>query len=191
MRLYHFSDNPNIEVFEPRPVRTPVERPAGQEWLNGPLVWAIDDRHSFLYLFPRECPRILVWPTPYTTSHDVDRWLGPTDAAAVAFIEAAWFARLCQAMIYRYEMPPGSFENVGEIGMWVSRGLVRPAGVHRLSNLHERLEEGRIDLRVMERLTPLRDIWKSTLHVSGIRLRNALGWGKPGWPHSKPRLIKS
>jgi len=190
MRLYHFSDDPNIGVFEPRPVRTPVERPAGKEWLNGPLVWAIDDSHSFLYLFPRECPRILVWPTPYSTSDDVNLWLGPTDATAVAFIEAAWFTRLCQTVLHRYELLPDSFEDLGEIGMWVSRSRVRPVGRHRLSNLHERLEERMIELRVLEKLTPLRDIWKSTLHVSGIRLRNAVGWGNPGWPHSKPRFIK-
>ncbi|HMG50328.1 MAG TPA: hypothetical protein VK597_07005, partial [Inquilinus sp.] len=62
MRLFHFSDDPAIERFEPRPVRVPSARPAGREWLNGPLVWAIDDAHQMLYLFPRDCPRILAWP---------------------------------------------------------------------------------------------------------------------------------
>ena len=28
----------------------------------------------------------------------------------------------------------------------------------------------------METLTPLRGLWETTLHTSGIRLRNAVGW---------------
>lgn len=60
MRLFHFSEEPDIGHFEPRPVRTPAARRAGQEWLNGPLVWAIDEDHQRLYLFPRECPRIVL-----------------------------------------------------------------------------------------------------------------------------------
>jgi hypothetical protein len=40
------------------------------------------------------------------------------------------------------------------------------------------LETRQVELRVMESLLPLRDIWKTTLHASGIRLRNARGWGR-------------
>ena len=54
MRLFHFSDDPAIGLFTPRPVRVAVARPSGQAWLNGPLVWSIDEAHQILYLFPRE-----------------------------------------------------------------------------------------------------------------------------------------
>jgi hypothetical protein len=54
MRLFHFSDDPEIVRFVPRPIRTLVERPAGLKWLNGPLVWAIDEPHEPMYLFPRD-----------------------------------------------------------------------------------------------------------------------------------------
>jgi len=40
------SDDPAIGYFEPRPVRIPSTRPEGREWLNGPLVWAIDEWHQ-------------------------------------------------------------------------------------------------------------------------------------------------
>jgi hypothetical protein len=33
-----------------------------------------------------------------------------------------------------------------------------------------------VELRVMERLTPLRHVWSTSLHASGVRLRNAAGW---------------
>jgi hypothetical protein len=42
MRLFHFSDDPAIAIFTPRPVRVPAQRAPGREWLNGTLVWAID-----------------------------------------------------------------------------------------------------------------------------------------------------
>ena len=57
-RLYHFSDDPSITRFVPRPVLVPATRPPGSDWLNGPLVWAIDEWHQPMYLFPRDCPRI-------------------------------------------------------------------------------------------------------------------------------------
>ncbi len=72
MHLFHFSDDPNIQTFVPRPVRVSIERPEGMDWLNGPLVWAIDEAHEPLYLFPRECPRILLWATPETKQEDYD-----------------------------------------------------------------------------------------------------------------------
>ncbi|WP_425997362.1 DUF6886 family protein [Caulobacter sp. DWR1-3-2b1] len=186
MQLAHFSDDPNIGLFEPRPVRVAVDRPVGQDWLNGPLVWAIDQPHRILYLFPRECPRIVVWPTPETTEEDRLTWMGETCAQAVAYVESSWMDRLKRAVIHRYAMPPDGFEDTREIGMWASRSAVRPSGVEALANLPAQLAEHDVELRPLERLTSLRPIWNSTLHASGVRLRNAVGWGEPGWPHSVP-----
>ena len=64
-RLYHFSEEPDISVFEPRHV--PEERRMGREGLDDPLVWALDDSRAPLYYFPRECPRIFLWLLPTTT----------------------------------------------------------------------------------------------------------------------------
>ncbi|MBP6013100.1 MAG: hypothetical protein KBA31_12810 [Alphaproteobacteria bacterium] len=183
MYLYHFSDDPTIAHFEPRPVRTPVERRAGQEWLNGPLVWAIDKAHSFLYLFPRECPRILIWPTAATTEADRKRWLD-TNARAIAYVEASWLERLNTAIICRYALRHRLFIDTGDVGMWVSRVPHMPHHRNKLTDLPRRLARQDVELRVVESLLPLRDAWKSTAHASGIRLRNAKGWGAPAWPHS-------
>src|SRR5262245_29586237 len=111
MKLFHFSDDPRIEVFEPRPVRVPAGRSPDREWLNGPLVWAIDQPHSILYLFPRECPRIVIWPTVQTTDEDRSKWIGSSSTRAVAFIEVCWLDRVRVGKVYRYEMPPDTFEN--------------------------------------------------------------------------------
>ncbi|KQN46868.1 hypothetical protein ASE93_12205 [Serratia sp. Leaf50] len=92
MRFFHFSDEPNIDVFNPRPIRVHVDRPSGQEWLNGALVWATDEQHDLLYLFPRECPRIVIWPFSETTQEDWLRWSGDCTKNAIAFIEQSWEA---------------------------------------------------------------------------------------------------
>lgn len=60
MRLFHFSDDAAIGTFTPRSVLVPSQRAPGMEWLNGPLVWAIEEPLDFMYLFPRDCPRILM-----------------------------------------------------------------------------------------------------------------------------------
>jgi hypothetical protein len=185
MRLFHFSETVGLSKFTPRPVETIVERPVGYEWLNGPLVWAIDEAHSFLYLFPRNCPRILLWETARTTDDDRLRWMGETEARVVAYIEAQWEERLENANVFRYELPPISFEDVGEIGMWVSRTEVDPLEVVCLADLRVGLERASVELRIVDSLTWLRPAWESTIHASGIRLRNAIGWGEPGWPHSR------
>ncbi len=176
MRLFHFSDDPDIGSFEPRPVRVPAARPPGQEWLNGPLVWAIDEDHEHLYLFPRECPRILIWSTPTTSKLDRDEWFGDRPHKAIAFVERAWLERLEAGLVYRYEMPSASFRDVEDVGMWVSPQSVRPSRIEALSSLPRALESRNVELRVADSLVPLKGLWRTSLHASGIRLRNAQGW---------------
>lgn len=177
MRLFHFSDDPAITVFEPRPVRVPSRRREGMEWLNGPLVWAIDEFHSMMYLFPRDCPRILFWPRSQTTEEDRLRWMGQSRARAVACVEAGWLDRLRSETIYRYELPLAGFEDLEDAGMWVARGVIHPLRMEPLCALDACLAAADVELRVMDELTSLRPMWDSTLHVSGIRLRNAVNWG--------------
>jgi hypothetical protein len=155
------------------------------EWLNGPLVWAIAETHEPMYLFPRECPRILLWPTPETTEADYTQWFGENTARFIAYIETAWLDRVRRETMYRYEMPAGQFEDIDDAGMWVSRLDTVPLNVVPLHDLPHELAMRKVELRALDRLTPLKNIWQTTLHASGIRLRNAQDWGKPGWTHLK------
>ncbi|ARO24921.1 hypothetical protein CO659_18690 [Rhizobium sp. S9] len=174
MRLFHFSDDPDIAAFEPRPVRIPSVRPTGMEWLNGPLVWAIDADHDFMYLFPRDCPRILIWTTSETSEAERRQWLG--NARAAAFIERRWLERLEAQTIHRYEMPVEDFEDIGDAGMWVARGRVVPIERTSISRPDQEFAPRAVDLRVVDSLRPLTSLWTTGLHVSGIRLRNARDW---------------
>ncbi|CAN7480068.1 hypothetical protein LJR245_003202 [Rhizobium leguminosarum] len=174
MRLFHFSDDSGITVFEPRSVRVPSARAPGREWLNGPLVWAIDDDHDFMYLFPRDCPRILIWAKPETLETERRHWLG--DWRAVACVERRWLERLEAETIHRYEMPAEGFEALDDAGMWVARRRVIPMERTAISRLDQEFGPRRVELRVVDSLRPLKNLWNSSLHVSGMRLRNARDW---------------
>lgn len=176
IRLFHFSDDPEIARFIPRPVQVASERGPGLDWLNGPLVWAIDDEHQPMYLFPRDCPRILIWPTPGTTQADRDRWFPSGGGRMIAFVETAWRERLLAARIYRYELPSDVFESLKDAGMWISRDPVAPIGFETITDLPAALAAQGAELRVVDSLVPLRALSTTSLHFSGIRLRNAQGW---------------
>jgi len=153
MRLFHFSEDPSIATFIPRPVVVPSQRAPGMEWLNGPLVWAIEERLDFLYLFPRDCPRIVIWSTEQTNDADKVRWLGEYRAAA--YIERDRFTDLVTSKIYRYELPTESFEDLRDAGMWVSRMVIKPLRADSLFDLLSVFAPRGVDLRVVDSLLPL------------------------------------
>ncbi len=176
MHLFHFSNNLSIKEFVPRPVQIPAKRPPGREWLNGNLVWAIDDWHQPMYLFPRDCPRILIWPTSRTVKADFRKYFGESKARMLAYIEETWLEKLEREPICRYLMPEENFVPLEDAGMWVSCQTVRPLARQVLIDLPCQLSKQDVELRVLKSLTPLRDVWQSSLHASGIRLCYAENW---------------
>jgi len=94
----------------------------------------------------------------------------------VAFVELRWLERISATTLWRYELPAESFEDLSDAGMHVSRSTVRPIGVDKVMELPAQLAAESVDLRHLPTLMPLRDLWNTSLHVSGIRLRNAIGW---------------
>jgi len=175
-RLFHYSDDNSIQQFVPRPVKTPSKRSESSEWLNCPLVWAIDHWHQPMYLFPRDCPRILLWATGKSSLRDEKKYLGSTAARMVAYIEDRWVSRVNSETLYRYELPAASFETTGDAGMWISDKTVIPLSKKVVNDLPGKLELENVELRVLDSLEPLSDVWSSTVHASGIRLHNAIDW---------------
>ena len=61
--------------------------------------------------------------------------------------------------------------------MWVSRQAVTPSAVEAIEDLPDALRRAGVELRVMERLTPLYGLWDTTtLHWSSVRMSNARDW---------------
>ena len=97
-----------------------------------------------------------------------------------AYVETGWTERIKDASLIRYVLPAETFVDLEDAGMHVTRGRVVPLSVERLDDLPRRLADRNVVLRHVVSLTPLRATWDSTLHVSGIRLRNAVGWPDGG-----------
>jgi hypothetical protein len=169
MSLHHFSEDPAIIRFVPRP---PLALPDVE-----PLVWAIDDWHAPAYFFPRDCPRVCFWPLPTTTPDDNARWFAAVPGRMVIAIESAWLERLCAARLYRYRMPEETFVNIHDHGVHISREPVTPLSVVPMGDLLAALADAAVELRITPSLVPLgRAILQTTLHFSLIRMRNAWGW---------------
>ncbi|HSH78232.1 MAG TPA: hypothetical protein VLA19_06840 [Herpetosiphonaceae bacterium] len=169
MALYHFSEDPDIRVFVPRP---PLARPEVP-----PLVWAIDEWHQPMYFVPRDCPRVCFFPLPTTTEADRDRFWSYVSGRMVVAIEAAWLQRLQTVRLCRYRMPDEAFESLNDAGMHVSKHTVVPLALQVLEDLPRRLAEEDVELRICRSLVPLgRAIIRSSMHFSLVRMRNARGW---------------
>ena len=165
--LYHFSEDPSIERFIPRPVRVGPSDEA--------LVWAIDSAYCHQFYFPRDCPRVIISNSSHTMEDDVETFFGQTTASVIAAIESRWLERLRNTAIYRYTLPSQGFELRNEsAGYWVSELETRPVDVLPIPDLLEALVDAGVELRIMPSLVPLRDAAiKSTVNFDIIRWRNA------------------
>ncbi|MFC7440533.1 DUF6886 family protein [Laceyella putida] len=169
MKLYHISEDPGITCFRPR---IPKSNPDA-----APAVWAINEKRAPHYYFPRDCPRVCYWVSPDTTEEDRDKFFGHTSATWIIAIEKDWFARVREAQLYRYELPPETFRCIDmNAGYYISQSTVTPTTVEPLGDLLARLMATRIELRITPSLWPLVEaVPASTVGFSMIRLRNAGG----------------
>lgn len=163
--LWHVSEDPSIERFEPHVSATAAE--------SEPLVWAIDTRHLPLYWFPRDAPRGTFWAAETTDPADAERLL--RGASRVHIVEDAWFDRMLNARVFAYRLPEAPFERHPEVGgYWIAGSAVEPLEVLVLDDLVRLHADAGIDLRVLPNLWPLwSEVVASTLEYSGMRFRNA------------------
>jgi uncharacterized protein DUF6886 len=157
--LWHFSEDPSLGHFAPRDGK----------------VWAIDEAHSWLYWFPRDCPRACFWAVESTADADIERWLDGDRDRCVAAIETSWLERLRSVRLYGYRMPPEPFDVVEDDRFYIASTPVDAIEVLELGDLLTRHAEAGNELRITPSLYPLWDqVIETTLDFSGIRLRNAV-----------------
>ena len=160
--LWHFSEDPSLTRFVPR-----------DGW-----VWAIDAVHSWLYWFPRDCPRACFWAVERTTDDDVERWLDGDRDRRVAVIETDWLARLRAVRLYAYSLPPDAFDVVEDDRFYIASTPVEVIERVEVGDLLARHAEAGNELRVSPSLYPLWDkVVETSLDFSGMRLSNAASAG--------------
>lgn len=166
MKLYHFSEEPDIKVFEPRTIYSQTDA----------KVWTIDNYHAPHYYFPRECPRVCVWPKDDTNDLDLAKFFGMSKTMRMVAIESGWYDRVRKGYIYKYTFDPDGFElNEPNAGYYITTRSVKPIVVEKIDDLiGEIIAEG-IELRVTPSLLPLKEsILGSSINFSIIRMRNAV-----------------
>lgn len=188
-RVYHFSDEGGIEVFVPR---APLAHPDA-----GAFVYAIDEWHSPFYFFPRECPRIGIWPVEGTLATDLRWFEAETDKRLLLMIDRGWEELWRGCRLFRYSFDQKGFLDTGDHGCWVSPETQVPLGIEELWNLPQLCDEAGVEVRVVEDLVGFGVEWaevlrggsacfRGSLHVSMTRMRNLTGWplgaGRPVHP---------
>ncbi|ANE48935.1 hypothetical protein SY83_14550 [Paenibacillus swuensis] len=160
--LYHFSEEPNITVFHPRVKANRQDMP--------PVVWAIDEEHSYSFYVPRNCPRIVYTRTDGLSEETVDKFFGCTSAVRIMTIETRWYSAISNTTLYRYTLPGESFKLFDETaGYYISEQKVTPIVITAMDHLLEKLLEINIEVRFTPSLHPLREaILNSQLEDFGI-----------------------
>ena len=101
VELFHFSEDDSITEFVPHiPPTNPTQRAA---------VWAIDEEHSPLYWFPRQCPRVSVWARNPAEQETLSR-LFETEVSPAERDRDRLAASDERAVLYRYVFDGASFE---------------------------------------------------------------------------------
>lgn len=164
--LWHFSEDPSLGRFRPRPPAMNLEAP--------PLVWAVDTRHAPMFWFPRDCPRGCIWPVAATTADDRERFFGQSAAGRVHVIEAGWLRRMQECRLYAYRLPTGPFRAHAVGGYWVADHQVDATDRVAIDDLAGRHASAGIELRITPSIWPFwRRVANSTVGFSGSRLRNS------------------
>ena len=169
MRLFHVSEENNIEIFYPRsPKRVDLNQEVG-------LVWAIDEKRLPNFLTPRDCPRVTYHINSHTTEDDKSRFFSCKNQSHVVVIESKWFKIMQETTLYLYEFDATDFELQDSIaGFYVSKKAQKPIAKYQLDDLFKELFDRNIEFRVADDLWSLFDqIIHSSLNYSMCRMGHA------------------
>ena len=148
--LFHFSEDATITRFEPHVPATNPTEPAA--------VWAIDAAHSPLYWFPRDCPRVTMWPRTASERRTFGEQLH-TSAHRVHAIELAWLDRMRTTNLHRYVFDQAPFRPwAAASGQWTASSPVEPLRVEPVGDLLDAHTTAGIELRAVPSLWPLHDL---------------------------------
>ena len=169
MRLFHVSEDANIEIFYPRtPIRNDLDKTVG-------LVWAIDEERLPNFLTPRDCPRVAYHIGKNTSKVDRKSFFTSSTIKHTVIIESDWFDRMKDTTLYLYEFDINNFELQDEIaGYYISKTPQVPIAKHKVTDLFSELITRNVEIRVVDNLWDIADkIKSSTLNWSLCRMKNA------------------
>ena len=172
MRLFHVSEDPNVEIFHPRlPRRAELDPNIG-------LVWALTEPVLPNWLFPRDCPRVGYRVCDNVTNDDMAIFF-TSGAQHVVTIEHNWHKRQLNAALYVYEFDPKNFYYDDAAGFYVSQHSETPVNMMTYTDLYDELFKRGAEVRLVDNLWPLRD----AVLASSLTL-----WSFCKMANAKPRI---
>ncbi len=169
MRLFHVSEEPDIEVFVPRlPTRTDLDQTVG-------LVWSIDQKRLPNFLVPRDCPRIGYYVGSQTTIADRQRFFSSFSATHAIILENRWYQRILGTTLYLYEFDEDDFVLLDDVaGYYVAKTTQYPKRRIEVTGLFSELIRRNVEIRMVDYLWEMADaVRNSTLNWSLCRMANA------------------
>ena len=168
MRLFHVSEESDIEKFVPRiPYREDMDKSKG-------LVWALTEPPLPYWLTPRDCPRVGYRIVEESTQDDIDRFFSSSSRHCVA-IEHGWHKKMSETTLYVYEFDNANFYWDKCAQFYVSDQTEIPISVTKYENLYEELVKRNVEVRILNNLWELGEaVQKSSLKWSLCRMVNAI-----------------
>ena len=167
MRLFHVSEDPNFQVFEPR-LPTRKDPSVG-------LVWAIDETRLPNFLTPRDCPRVAYYATDRTAITEKERFFSSSNSQHAIAIEKKWLNIMKRTTLYLYEFNPDDFILQDDnAGYYVAKTTQYPINRFILTDLFAELQKRDVEVHIVDHLWEIADAVKaSTLNWSLCRMGNA------------------
>lgn len=177
MRLFHVSEDSDIQIFEPRiPYRSDIDHSKG-------LIWAITEACLPNFLTPRDCPRVAYYATNKTKKEDItEQHFSSSTINYVVAIENKWFEVMRNTTLYIYEFDTTQFYLQDEVaGYYVSEIAQVPINKIVVTDLFTELFKRNIELRVLDHLWDIGEkIKKTSLNWSLCRM---------GFAQARPEII--
>lgn len=166
MRLFHVSEESDIQFFEPRlPSRKDLDPNIG-------LVWAIDEARLPNFLTPRNCPRVAYHVGKHTTQPDRLAFFTSSTASCALAIEGKWFEAMKTCTLYLYEFDPTDFVLQDDVaGYYVASSTQIPKAKYQVNDVFSELIKRNVEIRITDNLWPIADAVKdSSLNWSLCRM---------------------
>ncbi|WP_313892245.1 DUF6886 family protein [Psychrobacillus sp.] len=166
MRIFHVSEENNIEFFEPRiPTRIDLDP-------TNPLVWAINEKCLPNFLTPRNYPRVCYYVGENTSEVDRLRYFSSKTCVHTVVIENRWFEAMKNTTLFLYEFDTSSFSLQDDnAGYFISIKEQIPINKIKVVDLFSELFKRNVELRLVDTLWDLHDeIQNTTLNWSMCRM---------------------
>ena len=147
MRLFHVSEEPNIEVFYPRiPARTDIDQENG-------LVWAIEENKLSNFLTPRNCPRVGYHLNDKVDDETKKQFFSSLESSSCIVIEDIWLNAMLKTTLYIYEFDIADFYlQDSAAGYYVSQKSQKPINKIIVSNIFDELLKRKVEVRIVPSL---------------------------------------